>query len=309
MEKIKYDKIIASTTMFIVSEPLEESYSNKVNEQTKELNANLSHINSLTGLKKYISEYSNSLENILCLMDISLEKFKRIISLLRVVKGYSVTSEWDLKKTRNCMLEKSDFMNEVCELLIEGSETKKYQNTIPKFYLENFKINLNVLSRLTNEDDLKRLIKSKMETSYNNDIANFYFNTVTEEISRIVNNQGYDIELRAYIKLLNREVSAVVKQNEKIKLVFDISYMITTSSSQTDYSRKIKSTFDTQRRINSENPSESFLYIVIIDGAGWIGRQSDLQNIYKSCNYFLNLKNLSKLENIVQKFNYKQYDN
>ena len=217
MEKIKYEKLIASTTMFVVSEPLEDSYSSKVNEQTKELNANLSHINSSSGLKKYISEYPNSLENILCLMDISLEKFKRIISLLRIVKGYTVSSEWDLRKTRNYMLEKSDFMHEVCELLIEGSETKKYQDTIPKFYLENFKINLNVLSRLTNEDDLKRLIKSKMETSYNNDIANFYFNTVIEEISRIVKNHGYDIELRTFIKLLNREVSAVVKQNGKIK--------------------------------------------------------------------------------------------
>lgn len=302
MEKIKYEKVIASTTMFVVNEPIEESYSNRVNEQTKELNANLSHINSTSGLKKYIIEYPNSLENILCLMDISLEKFKRIVSFLRIVKGYSVSSEWDFRKTRNYMLEKSDFMDEVCELLIEGSETKKYQDAIPKFYLENFKINLNVLSRLTNEDDLKRLIKSKMETSYNNDIANFYFNTVTEQIARIVNSHGYDIELRTFIKLLNREVSAVVKQNEKIKLVVDISYMITTSSSQTDYSRKIKSTFDLQRKHNSEKPSDSFLYIVIIDGAGWIGRQSDLQKIYKSCNYFLNLKNLSLLESIINNF-------
>jgi hypothetical protein len=300
MEKIKYEKLIASTTMFVVSEPLEEFYSKKVNEQTKELNANLSHINSTPGLKKYISEYPNSLENILCLMDISSEKFKRIVSLLRVVKGYSVTSEWDLRKTRNYMLEKSDFMDEVCELLIEGSETKKYQDAIPKFYLENFRINLNVLSRLTNEDDLKRLIKSKMETSYNNDIANFYFNTVTEGIIRFANNQGYDIELRTNIKFLNREVSAVVKHNGKIKIIFDISYMITTSSSQTDYSRKIKLTYDTQRRLIAENSSEGFLYIVIIDGAGWLGRQSDLQNIYKSCNYFLNLKNLSMLENIIK---------
>jgi hypothetical protein len=302
MEKIRYDKLISSTTMFVVNKQLEESYANKVNQQTRELNTNLSHINSTSGLKKYISEYSNSLENILCLMDISVEKFKRIVSLLRIVKGYSVSSEWDLRKTRNYMLEKSDFMDEVCELLIEGSETKKYQETIPKFYLENFKINLSVLSRLTNEDDLKRLIKSKMETSYNNDISNYYFNTVTEEISRIVNNHGYDIELRAYIKLLNRDVSALVKQNGKIKLVVDISYMITTSSSQTDYYRKIKSTFEIQRRYNADNPLESFQYVVIIDGAGWIGRQSDLQNIYKSCNYFLNLKNLSSLETIVKNF-------
>ena len=115
MEKIRYDKLISSTTMFVVSKQLEESYANKVNQQTRELNTNLSHINSTAGLKKYISEYSNSLENILCLMDISVEKFKRIVSLLRIVKGYSVSSEWDLRKTRNYMLEKSDFMDEVCD--------------------------------------------------------------------------------------------------------------------------------------------------------------------------------------------------
>jgi hypothetical protein len=302
MEKIKYDKLIATTTMFVVSESLEEIYSNKINQQTKELNSNLAHINTVLGLKKYISEYTNSLENILCLMDISLEKFKRIISLLRILKGYTVHSEWDLRKTRNYMLEKSDFMDEVCELLIKGTENKKYQETIPKFYLENFRINLKVLSRLTNEDDLKRLIKSKMETSYNNDISNYYFNIITEELIRIANNHGYDVELKTLVKILGREVSAVVKLNGKIKALVDISYMITTSSSQTDYSRKIKSTYDVGRRHSSENPQDSFLYIVIIDGAGWIGRQSDLQNIYGSCNYYLNLKNLNHLENIVQNF-------
>lgn len=300
MDKIKYEELISTTTMFVVSEPLEEAYSNKINQQTKELNTNLNQINSAVGLKKYILEYSNSLENILCLMNISLEKFKRIISLLRIVKGFTVISEWDLRKTRNYMLEKIDFMDEVCKLLIEGTDNKEYQQTIPKFYLENFKINLNVLSRLTNEDDLKRLIKSKMETSYNNDIANYYFNVITQELSRIANNYGYDIELKTFVKLLGREVSAVVKLNGEIKIIVDISYMITTSSSQTDYSRKIKSTYDINRRHFSENLEDSFLYIVIIDGAGWIGRQSDLQNIYKSCNYFLNLKNLNSLENIFK---------
>jgi hypothetical protein len=301
MEKLKYEKVISTTTMFVVSEHLEQTYSNKINQQTKELNANLSEINSSSGLRKYISENPNSLENILCLMNISLEKFKRIVTLLRIAKGYSVSSEWGLPKIRNYMLEKSEFMEEVCELLINGAETKKYQEIIPKFYLENFKINLNVLSRLTNEDDLKRLIKSKMETSYNNDIANYYFNYVTDELIRVINSQGYDIELRAFVKLFNREFSAVVKYNGKIKLVLDISYMITTSSTQTDYARKIKSTFDIQKKHNSENPLESFLYVVIMDGAGWIGRQSDLHNIYKSCNYFFNMKNLSSLENIVKK--------
>jgi hypothetical protein len=300
MEKIKYDKVISSTTMFVVSEPLEAEYSRKIDEQTKELNMNLSHINSSEGLKKYISEYPNSLENVLCLMDISLEKFKRIISLLRIVKGYSVGSEWDLKKTRKYMLEKQDFMDEVCELLMEGVGTKKYQESIPRFYLENFKINLNVLSRLTNDDDLKRLIKSKLETSYNNDIANCYFSIITEGISLIAHKYGYDVEVRVFVKAIGREVSATVKHNGNIKIVIDLSYMITTSSSQTDYSRKIKGTYDFQRKISSENPLDYFVYVVILDGAGWVGRQSDMQTIYKSCNYFLNLRNLEKFEEIVK---------
>lgn len=299
MEKIKYDCIISSTTMFIVNDSIENTYSARTVSQTSELIQKLTQINSIDGLKKYIRDYPNALDNILCLLDISLEKFKRIISMIRINKRYTVQSEWDLRKTRNYMLEKEDFMNEVCELFLEGASAVKYQKLIPKFYLENFKINLNVLSRLTNEDDLKRLIKSKMETAYNNEIANYYYDVITSKLISIVKKHGYDCELKSFVKTLGREVGLVVKDNEKILVVIDISYMITTSSSQTDYARKIKATFDIQKAFDKNNDVNNFIYVVIIDGAGWIGRQSDLQRIHKSCNHFLNLRNIELFEGII----------
>jgi hypothetical protein len=296
--KVKYDQIVATTTMFWLNKTIEEDYKNKIDIQTDELVANLTQVNSIEGLKRYIIGFPSSLENILCLLNISVEKFKRIVSLLRIKKQYTFQSEWDLRKTRNSMLEKEELMNEICQLLSNGFETKKYKDLIPQFYLESFKIDISVISRLSNIDDLKRLIKSKLETSYNNDIANSYFDYVASKLKQFSEKKGYDCEFRTIVSFLGREVSFCLKHKNDIKLIVDISYMVTTSSSQTDYAKKVKSTFDVQK-VNEVNNKNTFQYIVIIDGAGWIGRQSDLQLIYKNCNHFLNIQQIDKFQEIV----------
>jgi hypothetical protein len=300
MEKIKYDKVLTTTTMFVISDLIEKAYAEKIKKQTNELKDDLSQINSFSGLKKYIQTYPNSLENLLCILDISVEKFKRIISMLRINRRYSFKSEWSLTKTRKSMIEKDELMNEVCSLLLEGASTPKYKAFLPNFYLENFKINLNVLSRLTNEDDLRRLIKTKLETSYNNEIANYYYELVMKEISHMAGLQGYDVNPKALVNEIGREASATITDKKNLRIVIDISYMITTSSSQTDYAKKVKSTYNLQKTLSTNNPKDGFIYIIIIDGAGWIGRQSDLENIYKSCNYFLNLNTIKQFSEILK---------
>ena len=40
----------------------------------------------------------------------------------------------------------------------------------------------------------------------------------------------------------------------------------------------------------------------ILDGAGWIGRASDFKKIFADCNYFLNLKTIDKLNDIISEF-------
>lgn len=118
------------------------------------------------GLEKYIKDDSDSLDNLISIMNISSEKFKRVITTLRLEKGHEITGEWDLSKIRAMMIERPAFMSEVCHLLREGANDPKYQSMIPKFYLENFVIDSSTMARLSNPDDLRRLIKKGIEGKY-----------------------------------------------------------------------------------------------------------------------------------------------
>jgi hypothetical protein len=50
--------------------------------------------------------------------------------------------------------------------------------------------------------------------------------------------------------------------------------------------------------IKEKNPDAK--QIVIVDGAGWVGRQSDLQGAWDYSDYFLNLKTIDELNNIIK---------
>jgi len=300
-EKLKFEELLATTTMFFVDNEVEKSYSEKVEFMVANLRKKLSQVNRAEGLKDYIREDNKAIDNILCLLNISTEKFKRIVTLLRLNKKYSMSTEWSLSKTRNYMVENESFMNEITELILNGANNPKFEELIPKFYLDNFKIDGDVISRLSNKDDLIRLVKGNIETSYNNDISSVYSKRIIDFLVKICEKNGLDYKIKSEVNFLNREPSFTVLHNNVIKGIVDISYLITTSSSQTQYARKIKETFDIQKSYNDS--TNEFIYVMIIDGAGWFGRQSDYRSIYKTTNHILNLKTLKGFEKIIANIN------
>jgi hypothetical protein len=297
LEKLKFDELLHSTTMFYVDNEVEKNYVDRIEQSVNELRHKLSQVNTLEGLKQYILEDKKALDNILCLLDISTEKFKRIITLLRLNKKYSMSTEWSLSATRNFMVGNEVFLNEVSDLIFHGADNPKFRPIIPKFYLDNFKIDIDVISRLANKDALIRLVKGNIETSYNNDISNSYLANIVTYLVKLCEKYGYDYKIKPAIKFLNRESSFCILHNNTIKVVVDISYMITTSSKQTEYAKKIKTTYDTQKSLLGT--SDEFIYVMVIDGAGWFGRQSDYRLIHKCSNQILNVQTIERIENII----------
>ncbi|MBM3159696.1 MAG: hypothetical protein FJZ66_00040 [Bacteroidetes bacterium] len=300
-EKLKFEELLATTTMFFVENEIEQKYSDRIELIVSDLRTKLSQVNNVEGLKNYIREDKKALDNLLCLLNISTEKFKRIITLLRLNKKYTMSTEWSLSKTRNYMVENEAFLNEVTELILNGANNPKFEAIIPKFYLDNFKIDIDVISRLSNKDDLIRLVKGNIETSYNNDISLAYSKRIIDYLIKICEKNGLDYQVKPEVKFINREPSFTILHNNAIKGIIDISYMITTSSSQTQYARRIKETFEIQKSYNDS--LNEFIYVMIIDGAGWFGRQSDFRSIHKTSSQILNLNTLERLEKIIKNIN------
>ena len=85
------------------------------------------------------------------------------------------------------------------------------------------------------------------------------------------------------------------------KILIEVSYMVTTGSGQTT---KQRDEHQTRLRIDdyNRNNRENVIFVNFIDGAGWLGRQSDLRLLYEDSDYVVNLKHLDSLEEVIKSY-------
>jgi len=294
------EELVKSATMFYIDEELEREFSNAVTASVEKIRSNLVGVAMLDGLSKYIKEDKEALHLITSLLNISEEKFKRVVTMLRIQKNYIPTSEWTLLNIRKQMLESADFMQEICELLSNGANLDKYKTKIPAFYLENFNIDTSTLGRLANVDDVRRLVKKGLEGRYSNKIGDSFFKFVSDYITSVCEHEGLTYSVKKDVPLVGRSMSVAIPDVDNPRLLIDIAYLITTSSTQTKDAESAEKAAAIIRKHNSNKEEENHIvFINIVEGAGWIARQSDLRKIERCSDYFLNLKSLDVIKNII----------
>jgi len=298
---LSVEEVIRSATMFYIDENLEREISSEVEGAIQDLKIELLSITTEAGLKQYIRTHTDSLDRITSLLNISEEKFKRIITMLRIQKGFMPTGEWSLSAVRNQMIADPAWMDEISALLMRGNSIEKYKTLIPAFYLSNFAIDATTLGRLASDDDIRRLIKKGVEGKYNNKIGDSFFKAVADIITGVCKREGLTYTVKETVALAERAVSIAIPDISHPRILIDITYGITTSSTQTKYAKQTENLAKTLREKNLRKPDrERIVYINVVDGAGWVARQSDLNKIHRSSDYMLNLQSLGVFEDIVK---------
>lgn len=300
--KESFEDIIKSATMFYIDEKYEDEMKNEVDKITKELEQKLFSINTLEGLKDYIKSEKTSLSYILILLGVSTEKFKRIISMFRVEKGYLITSEWDLERIQKEMCLDEIFMQQVCNLFMNGAHAEIYKGKLPEFYRENFKVDVQTISRLANKTELRRMVKKSLEGKYNDGIGDRINDIVERKVREICNKEGLTYEKKNYVQDMKRSFCFEIPNSKTPTVLIDVSYYITTSRTQSRYKEQVEQAANVVK-MNNDRKSREMVYINMLDGAGWIGRQSDMRAIFRASDYLLNLKNLDKIEDIIKYYN------
>jgi hypothetical protein len=294
MSKISQKEALRTTSMFLCDSSIESYYENLLNSEVKSLKESLQGIRTIDGLKSYIRSDKKAINNILTLLGISIEKFKRVVSWIRLSKGYTFDSEWSQSSLRKKMIENPYLMDEFCELFINGYVSSKFTTIIPKFILHDFRIDDEVMKRLTSDDYIRNLIKDKITTEYNTKYAELYTKTLHSKIKEIAFNKGIEFEKMPIPKFSSEELALTYA---KKYIIINHNFYLTTSSSQTDYyNNVIKPKYIKARENNN------IAILNILDGAGWIGRASDYKKIFTDCDYFLNLKTINLLNNIISEF-------
>lgn len=294
MKKLDYKTAFKNTSMFLVNDTIEDHYEGYLEDRIKILKQSLLNVHTVDGLESYIRTDPDSINNIITLLGISGEKFKRIVSWIRLNQGFTFESEWSNIKLRNELLGNKDLMRDYCELFSSGNSTKKFMEIVPRFILSDFKIDKDTVARLLNDDYVRNLVKDKIFTEYNARYCDFYYSELFKKIDEISNSFG--LEFNRYLKI--PEISGIslkgIDYNKK-SIIINSHFYLTTSSNQTKYYNDIIKTIFQGARIN-----ENIKVINILDGAGWIGRSSDYKKIYQDCDYFLNIKTIDNLQEIIK---------
>lgn len=289
-------------TLFFVNEEIDKKYQKMRTDKINQLRSQMCHINSYVGLKDYIKKYEDSLSNLLVILGVSTEMFKRTISLFRIKAGMIFKTEWEPRQTRKYLLTNDKMMERVCDLFLKGEDDSDLKSNLPGFKLKNFVISDIIMKRLNNDDFLAFLINKDLDTQYNSEISTI--NTV--KIDTILKEVCQENNLRL---LKSPKVDPVGNGTRDIQVNYAIenplgqlpifylkySFCITTAKGQTDFKRSVKDLRDYIRNKNQEAKQ-----IIVVDGAGWIGRQSDLHDVWDYCDYCLNLNHINDIKEIIK---------
>ena len=294
MGKLSKNEALKSITMFLIDEKTEAKYQKKIATELQEYQNSMLSIATKEGLEEFIRSDENAIERLTTILGLSGERFNRVISTLRVQKGFLFTTEWSDSALRNSLLENQTWMDEFCELLLNGRNLPKYQAIIPSFTLNYFHIDAEVIARICSDDVLGRQIKSSCSTKYNKEITYAYAKRVDDKIRSIIGKYGlhYDNML---LPDGPSESLNLIHDTEKY-IIVNYQYSVTTGKGQSDFADKLTNI----RRMVRGN--EKIKMLSLLDGAGWLVRGSDWNEVYGSCDYFLTLNTLDQLDDIIKEY-------
>ncbi|MCP8970928.1 DpnII family type II restriction endonuclease [Ectobacillus ponti] len=298
--KIEFNELFNSTTMFYVDEEYEQSIEREVQNKVDVLYNELQSIDTKEGLRKYIVEHKDSLDNLTSLMEISTERFKRMVSMIRKERGFVFSTEWGLGKIRTAMMESPAMMESILNLIWAGRDDEKLKTKIPYFYLDNMAIDKTTLKKLTDKNSIRLFVKRGLEGKYSNNIGDLILKQIEENIRVVCAKHGLGYQKDVRIPILDRAASFVLESPQDPKIIIDVSYNVTTSSSQGSKKEAVRKTVEV---LNDQYKlGNKIIYVNFLDGAGWIGRQADMREIHRCSDYVLNFNNLNLLEDIVDSY-------
>lgn len=299
-QKLSYEELFNSATMFYINHECEDTIKAMIEEQASEILSGLNTITSKETLKQYIVNNKEALAHLTSVAEISEERFKRMVSMIRKDRGFVFATEWGLSKIRTAMMESPAMMESVLDLIWDGKHNPKMQACIPAFYLDNMTMDSHTLAKLKDEESVRQLVKRGLEGTYSNMIGDAILADIGKELKRVCAKHGIEFQSNVRIPLLDRTVSFVLESPQNPKIILDVSYAVTTSSSQGSKKEAARKTLDVVKaeRVRGRN----IIYVNFLDGAGWIGRQADLREIHRCSDYVLNFNNMCLLEDIIDAY-------
>jgi len=303
-KKISFQEAWDSSIVFFVDEELEQEIESEVESLLKTAREYNSTEFSLNNMINFLVQQKDALDVILKDIELSQEKFMRIVSLLRKLNRIpgGFDKEWGIKKIKKKIESEPDFALAIAELLLDGKRDRELQDYIPRYYLDTLNYRE---TQTSSEPNLRKLYKRQLIGTYGAKKGHKVEDRIRKKLTNIEAVQGAS-SAKGRSRIIETDIDFAVPTLEDPWVIIMSSFQETTSSGQTTKARDMFSAYERVLRNNSRY-GEKRVFVNFVDGGGWLARKRDFQRLVKQCDYFINFQHLDMLEAIVLKHVPKKY--
>lgn len=301
IEKLSFQEAWSSATFFYVNDVLEDEIDDEVQELlTKSLDPSISDREEITPehVFNFLREDPSRLESLLKDINLSKEKFLRIVSMLRQIGRIhgGFDSEWTINKIQKNISEDDNFLTILANLLVDGKRDPELESLIPRFYLES--LNFREYGSVPLGFRISRY-KKALSGSYGGKKGYYVENEIKKILLEIQYEFGVKFE-QGRSRFINVDIDFAVPSLDDPWVIIMSTFQETTSSGQTVKARDMLSAYQTILQSNSRN-NEQRVFVNFVDGGGWLARKRDYERLVNQCHYFVNLQNVYLIRDIVLK--------
>ena len=188
--KIPFDDFLKTCIFFYMDHDVENKFNKFIDEEAKVIinSKNRSPKPSDQDLLEFLIQESNSLKRILRVLELSDEKFMRIISLIRYLDNLYDWHDWNIEritKEINKNNGENTFAKRLVKLLLHGYNDSQLKQYIPQIHLERLKL-------ITfNEYVSKKELIPRLKRSYYSIYTNMKGKAIEDRIKSEIKHMGY----------------------------------------------------------------------------------------------------------------------
>ncbi len=299
--KLTFQEVWDSSQIFFVDADLEAEIDQKVTRLLALANDRRVAVTDpieVPDIAAFLASDRDALDVVLRDIELSDEKFMRIVSLLRKIGRIQggFDSEWNIDRIKSSIQNNPEFRLLIAHLLVDGKHDAELARYIPQYYLET--LNYREIRGGSTEARKVRYKRSLIGT-YGGRKGYKVEDCIRQQLQAIQDKHGIPFA-QGRSRLIETDIDFAVPSVEDPWVIIMSSFQETTSSGQTTKARDMLAAYERIVRNNSRY-NETRAFVNFVDGGGWLARKRDLERLVENCHYFVNLAHLPMLEAIVLK--------
>lgn len=302
--KLTFQEAWDTTTIFFVDEELEDGIDGEVEsllEVAQDARVAEDSTVDADSIAAFLREHDLALDVILRDIELSEEKFMRMVSLLRklghIPGGFEVSdAEWGIAKIKSKIRSDQEFVSLIAQLLVDGKNDPELAQYIPRYYLETLNYR-----EIRGSSLVARRIRFKRSLigTYGGRKGYRVERRIQHKLEEIQNQYGIPFD-KGKSRMIETDLDFAVPSVDDPWVIIMSSFQETTSSGQTTKAKDMLSAYERVVRANSRY-GEDRVFINFVDGGGWLARKRDFKRLVDQCHYFVNLSCIDMLEGIILK--------